>query len=263
MTKATHTFLPATELGPIGRKLGDAAMKNALRRSRLLGAATMVSLLTVGGASAATLGLGGDTVGTTITLPNTFDVVATGLTPGTTQITYFDSSNGTGGLYVTPNDVNITFEYIGKEAGYLNQSRFVVGNVLMFDTNQTPIQTTGAIHYVLGSNPGAVPFLFDTVTGGNLAATNGGAVQSPLRIAFAKLSDTVWYALFDDGGGGQDHDYDDMVLRITVSSAQLETSPTPLPGAIWLLGTVLAGGFGAGRWRKRKARRIALNLATA
>lgn len=238
-------------------------MRHVLRRSRLLGAAAMVSLLAAGNASAATLGLGGDTVGTTITLPNTFDVVATGLTPGSTQITYFNSSNGTGGLYVSPNDVNITFEYIGKEAGYLNQSRFVVGNVLMFDTTQTPIQTTGALHYVLGSNPGAVPFLFQTVTGGNLDATNGGAVDSPLRIAFAKLSDTVWYALFDDGGGGQDHDYDDMVLRITASDTQREIDPTPLPGAIWLLGTVLAGGFGARRWRKRKAQRISLDLAAA
>jgi hypothetical protein len=33
---------------------------------------------------------------------------------------------------------------------------------------------------------------------------------------------------------------------------------TPLPGAVWLFGTVLAGGAGFGRWRKRKAKRAAL-----
>lgn len=30
---------------------------------------------------------------------------------------------------------------------------------------------------------------------------------------------------------------------------------TPLPAAVWLLGTVLAGGAGVSRWRKRKATR--------
>ena len=33
---------------------------------------------------------------------------------------------------------------------------------------------------------------------------------------------------------------------------------TPLPAAVWLLGSVLAGGAGFGRWRKRKAKRAAL-----
>jgi len=32
-----------------------------------------------------------------------------------------------------------------------------------------------------------------------------------------------------------------------------ETFPsTPIPGAVWLFGTVLAGGAGFSRWRKRK-----------
>ena len=35
----------------------------------------------------------------------------------------------------------------------------------------------------------------------------------------------------------------------------LTTAATPLPGALWLLGTVLAGGAGVGRWRRRKAKR--------
>ena len=27
---------------------------------------------------------------------------------------------------------------------------------------------------------------------------------------------------------------------------------TPIPGAVWLFGTVLAGGAGFGRWRKKR-----------
>lgn len=34
-------------------------------------------------------------------------------------------------------------------------------------------------------------------------------------------------------------------------------NPTPLPGAVWLFGTVIAGGVGVRRWRKRRAEAIA------
>lgn len=36
---------------------------------------------------------------------------------------------------------------------------------------------------------------------------------------------------------------------------------TPLPAAVWLLGSVLAGGAGVKRWRKRRAKRAALAAA--
>jgi hypothetical protein len=35
------------------------------------------------------------------------------------------------------------------------------------------------------------------------------------------------------------------------------TANTPLPAAVWLLGSVLAGGAGVGGWRKRRAKRAA------
>ena len=31
-----------------------------------------------------------------------------------------------------------------------------------------------------------------------------------------------------------------------------ENGPVPIPGAVWLFGTVLAGGAGYGRWRKKR-----------
>ena len=37
-----------------------------------------------------------------------------------------------------------------------------------------------------------------------------------------------------------------------------QQSAVPLPAAVWLLGSVLAGGAGFGRWRKRKAKRASL-----
>jgi hypothetical protein len=46
-------------------------------------------------------------------------------------------------------------------------------------------------------------------------------------------------------------------LRATITTVEQETPPplpTPLPGALVLMGSVLAGSFGFGAWRRRRAR---------
>jgi len=40
--------------------------------------------------------------------------------------------------------------------------------------------------------------------------------------------------------------------------AGCDTSPTPIPGAVWLFGTVLAGGAGFTRWRKKRKAQLAV-----
>lgn len=232
-------------------------MGAALTVRLAIGAGAIASMLASAGAKAATLTLVG--TGTSASLTSNFNpsnfaaINADGIHNGT-SITYFTGIGNTGGLFVSPGDVNITFEYMGKEAAYLNET-IIGGSLGTFTTSQTPIQTTGALHFSFGSSPSAVPFLFLTVGGGNIDAINGGAVANGLRIAFAKVNSSEWYALFDDGGAGPDHDYDDMVLRITASDVPHGPSPTPLPGAVWLLGTVIAGGTGSAYWRKRRAGR--------
>ena len=37
-----------------------------------------------------------------------------------------------------------------------------------------------------------------------------------------------------------------------------QTPGTPIPGAVWLFGTVLAGGAGYGRWRKKRKAQLAV-----
>jgi hypothetical protein len=51
--------------------------------------------------------------------------------------------------------------------------------------------------------------------------------------------------------------------RACSEAAPCEVVPneTPLPAAVWLLGSVLAGGAGVKRWRKRRAKRAALAAA--
>jgi len=91
-----------------------------------------------------------------------------------------------------------------------------------------------------------VPFLFRAVSPGNLDANNGGAMAPDLRIAFAKVSDSIFYAFFDDGGAGPDKDFDDMVVRIVDPPIA-----TPLPGALPLFATGL-GVLGLLGWRRKR-----------
>ena len=44
---------------------------------------------------------------------------------------------------------------------------------------------------------------------------------------------------------------------LLVPTEQEAPPGTPLPGAVWLFGTVLAGGAGFGRWRKKRKAQLA------
>ena len=208
--------------------------------------AIVVSSLSVGSARAATLNLLG--IGTPGTLAGNFD--PTGLAAMNldgvgvgTAITIFNGLGNTGGLSLSAN-TTVTFTFMGKEAGFTNQLLF--GNTVLFDNNVAP----GTPSATLTVNAGSLPFLFRAP--GNLDANDDGSIATGLQIAFVKVSDSVFYALFDDGGAGPDKDFDDMVVRIAAAPIA-----TPLPGALPLF----AGGLGAlgllGWRRKRKAAAVA------
>ena len=105
----------------------------------------------------------------------------------------------------------------------------------------------------MGGDPGFLPFAFQTIdSGGGVAGNAGGFFISPrLRIAFAQVSPETAYAFFDDGGAGPDRDYDDMVVKIVLRTAQI--GETPIPATLPLFATGL-GALGLLTWRgKRKA----------
>jgi len=213
-------------------------------RPLVLGAVvTVVSMLTFGGASADTLSLSGGTAGT---LPGSFNpsgLAAMGLDGiGVgTPITIFSGTSNAGGLYVSPT-AGVSFTFMGKEASFTSQLLF--GNTVLFNNNVAP-GTSSATFTV---NAGLVPFSFN-VTQTSSAAKNGGAIASGLAIAFAKVSDSVFYVFLDDGGSGRDRDFDDMVVKIV----DPPVSAVPLPAALPLFATGL-GALGLIGWRrKRKA----------
>ena len=216
---------------------------------RSLGAAALGLLLVVSHANADTMTLTGS--GTAGFLPASFNpsgiaaINADGIHAGT-PITIFSGTGNAGGLAVSPNTA-LTFTFMGKEATFTSQ--LLYGNSLLFSNNAAPGTSSASI--IAGG--GIVPFSFK-VTQGNTTANNGGTIASGLSIAFAKVSDTVFYVFLDDGGNARDSDFDDMVVKI-VDPLNPLVAPiaTPLPAALPLFATGL-GALGLFSWRrKRKA----------
>jgi hypothetical protein len=226
-------------------------------------AAAVTSILSFGAASAASVFSisGGGTPGV---LPVKFDasgsLTADGIVAGT-GVTIFGGAGNLGGLLASPQNVFISFEFMGKEAGYINTVNLVLGNTFLFDNNVAEGTTTAALPFNVGAPPGAVPFYYQAGDGSGTTATNGGAINGELNIAIRLSADqTVAWVFFDDGGGGNpaDADYDDMSLKLRISCSPNggECAPpvaTPLPAALPLF----AGGLGViglvARRRKRKA----------
>ena len=157
-------------------------------------------------------------------------------------MTNFGGSGNTGGLNASPQNVFISFEFLGKEAGYVNL--FFAGAPI-FDNQVAPGTTTAFLPFNVGSDPGKVPFVFTAGDGSSTTATNGGAINGFLNFAISLSEDkTVAFLFFDDGGAGGDADYDDMSVKLTIGcnpdgGACAPVSTTPLPAALPLF----AGGL--------------------
>ena len=215
-------------------------------------------MLSVGSASADTLTLSG--IGTPGTLSGNFNPTGLaamnldGIGVGT-AITIFSGRNNTGGLSLSPL-AEVFFEFMGSESKFTSQLLF--GNTALFNNKATP----GTSSATFAVNAGLVPFSFQEAFGRkNFDAKNGGSMPRHLQIGFARVSDTVFYAFFEDGRGNRREraDFDDMVIRITDPPLGVTDTPivTPLPGALPLF----AGGLGVlgllGWRRKRKAQAAA------
>ncbi len=191
-----------------------------------------------------------------------------GITTGT-AIDIFNSGNASsGGLFVAPQNVRMTFTFEGASAGFTNFSdgSFNFSDLgTLFNNHTTPIGTSASALYNVGSNPGLVPFSFKS-TCFNLScshiATNGGPIDTHTLLAFADNSTdsaipvSTAYAFLEDSAAGGDHDFNDMVVRMDLLGCNTCIA-NPLPTTLPLLATGL-GGLGLLGWRrKRKAQAAA------
>ncbi|MFV0474259.1 MAG: VPLPA-CTERM sorting domain-containing protein [Pikeienuella sp.] len=147
------------------------------------------------------------------------------------------SGAGFGGLTVTPG-ATITATYMGSEAGASNGARLEFG---LFAFSNATSSVGDSVTFMNTGN--LVNLLFSTNNlGGDDAIDNsiGLSTDDRLNMAFTDISGatgdvTSVFAFFGDGAG--DLDYDDMVIRLDISTV-------PLPAAGLLLLTGLAGiGF--------------------
>ncbi|GHF74897.1 VPLPA-CTERM sorting domain-containing protein [Seohaeicola zhoushanensis] len=152
----------------------------------------------------------------------------------------FDSSNPGPGLHLDK-AATLTVTFLGKEAGATNVAFSLGGDV----SNNDLVGTS----YKVSVGAGALDFAFKSSLG-TVASNDGNFVDTATRRSAMGFSDiftdgttSYVYAYFDDSGAGLDRDYDDMVVKITVSSV-----PVPAAGFLLIAGL---GGLAALKRRKK------------
>jgi len=186
-------------------------------------------VLTVTGGTSTTIGAVSDT---------TFDLTGTtGLNSGSSIYLFNSSTPLSFGLGLSE-AANLTFTYLGKEAGFINTFTTDAGAFSTNGSNSVGDTFSGDyiasfVNFVLGSGDGG-------------SATNNGTITSLVQYAIAVLSDSSVIVLFDDGGLGTD--FDDMAVRVDIS----QVSQVPLPPAIWLLISAILGLVSFSRIRRNE-----------
>jgi len=149
----------------------------------------------------------------------------------------------------------VLFEFYGAEAGYHNQFNF--GSTEMFDHAGGTVVAAGlgapiASFLVMLAGSGRLPISFDVNANGapatirngsNPNAVGSGAIGPNFFISCNPFGSNAGAGgstcnavyLFLDDGGGSDHDYDDLLVRVTA----IGPASAPEPATLGLLGAGL------------------------
>jgi len=203
-----------------------------------------------------------------LTLATNASAITAGTIPGGTNDNDFQKLfNGTGNeiggyfgaqIYLNAaNPVNITLDYYGAEAGYLNQFNFNSAQVFAHPSGTTvPATLTPIATAVQSANPGLLNFSFDynNDTGSVVNGSNPDNSLFNLPNYFATFNPfsqtaggptggtSVW--LFLDDGATSDDNHDDMLVKLSVTGGSFSV---PEPTTMLLLGLGLVGLAGIRR----------------
>ena len=130
-----------------------------------------------------------------------------------------------GSLEITGGSAEVTYTYLGKEAGYSNGFANLGGSVpTILDT--APVFTTSLQQGVSG----LLNFSFSTF--GSTTVANGGAgITEPTFAIFSGAGTAYEFIIgYSDGGAGADHDFDDMVFGVNAAIPEPQTYALLLAG---------------------------------
>jgi hypothetical protein len=221
-----------------------------------------------GGAQAATFSIASETGSghVTQTLGNNFNPTGFSNTDGVgvgTTITVFTADNdgwvgnnhttSTGLFLTSTGSTTVTITYMGHEASNtdVTEDRSTYNSTSVFNNQSTSVGTQ--VTETLGSGTNLIPFLFaDQTANPDAVAPNGGPFGDDVSLgAWVSANGQVAYLFFDDANansdghdGSQDSDFDDLVVRLTLT-------PTPLPATLPLF----AGGLGMVGFLTRRKKR--------
>ena len=230
----------------------------APRSAFYLGAAVaLTTLVSFGSANAATFSIQHESGGSnqTATLGSSAEAIA-GLS-GSITITIFTSANDgctpscgnpNTGLFVNPGNSNLIFTYMGHSASDTDLAQNAkFGGTTLFNNQTSSNGATSAMSFAIGSGNALLPFAFVDTTGTDKTAPNGGPVDDGVSLGMYVSPDgQTAFLFFDDkNGGDQDHDYNDMVVKVTFANA------TPVPAALPLFASGL-GAMGVLGWRRKR-----------
>lgn len=224
---------------------------DAMRLARAISLGISALVTTSLACEAATFSLSGGTSQQLLSNfnPGGWDQTANNNIGAGTFISVFSSANPAGGLSVIGPAV-LTFTFLGTEAGGNNTLSFDGSDVFMNhsaaygDTSGLFSATAGLLPILLGNGAGQI-------------ASNGVSINPNVILGILKTSATVAYLFFEDLVKGGDGDFDDMVIRVDITNPDNAPGPAPVPGAVWLFGSAIAGVSGISAWRRRRVRATA------
>lgn len=164
-------------------------------------------------------------------------------------LTKYDTTGAS--IFLTENSV-ITFHLLGSESGF-NDSFFTISAPNLMKGESSPFQNNFGSPILIGSanfSAGSLAGLLNFSSVGGKAATVG---QNGFAIFLGNKQKTgadlsTFYFGYDDQVTQADNDYDDMIIRATVTSAV----PEPATWAMLLLGFGAIGGVMRVNRRKTK-----------